>query len=108
MRRSLAASQVTFINDVIVKQGGGVNKFNRCRQADMTKALVAANLRSRECEHGPEALAAGVDNMSRQLRDQRNITPHPLQNQRVHVLKVVFNQAKQALNSALWFGSALG
>ena len=58
----------------------------------VTIALVAAELCRRERENGPQALAAGRDDVSGQLRDQRDRALHVIQNQRVDALKVKRHQ----------------
>jgi hypothetical protein len=77
------------------------------RQADMAKSLVAADLGRSERQHGAQSLAAGIDDVSRELGDQRDIAAHALEYQGIDVLQVAFNQAEQPVNSALLVDHAL-
>ena len=78
-----------------------MDELHRRREADMSKPLVAADLSRGERQHGPQSLAARIDDVACELGDQRNIAAHALEDQGIDVLQVAFNQAEQPIYGAL-------
>jgi hypothetical protein len=57
------------VHHVVVQERGGVDELHRRRQPQVMLALVAAEPRRRERQERPQPLAAGLDQMRRDLRD---------------------------------------
>ena len=68
------------------------------RQPDVTQTLVAADLRGSQRQHRPQSFAAGIDDVTSQLGDERHVRAHALEDQRVDVLQVGFHEPEKALN----------
>ena len=81
-----------------MQQGGGVNELDRRGQLDMAVAAIAAGMGGGEGEHGPQALAAGFDQMPRQVGDQLHGRAHALEDELVAGLHVGGDQGVQALD----------
>ena len=78
-----------------------MDEFHGSRQSNMAKPLVAADLGRSERQHGPQSLAARIDDVACELGDQRDIAAHALEDQGIDVLQVAFNQAEQPVDGAL-------
>ena len=71
-----AASERAFVHHVVMQQGGGVDELDRGRELHMRVARVAAQPCRRERDQRAQALAAGIHEMSGELRDQRDLACH--------------------------------
>jgi len=78
-----------------VQQGCGVNKFDRGGEADMVVAAIVAQARAGQCEQGPQALAAGCDQMSGELWDQRHFRLHMVDDELVDPRQIGRTQIAQ-------------
>jgi hypothetical protein len=64
----------------------------------MCFARIAAHPRRREGQHGPKPLAAGIDEMPRQVGDQRNGAPQPVVDYTVGRCHVAAEKGIQMVN----------
>ena len=75
--------QQALIDDIVVQQRGRMDELDAGRELDMLLPLVAAEARRRQCEHRTQPLAAGDDDVARQLGNQRDLVLHPFEDQRI-------------------------
>ena len=61
----------------------------------MPFAMVAAELRSSQSQQGPEPFPAGGHQMRGQLRDQRHLALHPLNDQAVAGFQIILDKRRQ-------------
>ena len=85
----LAPPQRALVDHVIVQQRRRVDELHAGGERHVALAAIAAEPRRREGQQRPQPLAAGRDDMRRQLRDQRDRAVHPLHDQPVAGLQVV-------------------
>ena len=78
-----------------MEQGCRVNKLDAGGQCLMAPAAIAAHAARGQGEHGAQPLAAGGDEMTGELRDQRHGTVHILQDQSVDDVQILGHQALQ-------------
>ena len=94
--RNLAAPQRAFIHHIVMQQGGGMDELHRRGQPDMAFAAIAAGLRGGQGQQRPQPLAAGIDQMPRQVGDQHHARRHALVDQLVGRLHVGARPAHSA------------
>ena len=83
-----------------MQQRGRVHELHRRRQPDVALAAVAAQLGGGDGQHRPQPLAAGIDQMVRELRDQLDVGHRLVEDDavdRLHVLGDDLEQRLQAL-----------
>ena len=85
---ALAAAHARAVDDVVVKQGRGVDELDRRGELVMARSRVAEQARRRECQHRPHALAAAGDQMAGKLGDQRDLALHPLEDDGIDAVHV--------------------
>ena len=78
-----AASEAALVHHVVVQEGSGVDEFHAGGEVDgagtaavCEARLVAAQAGAGECQDGAQALAAGGDQVSGELRDERHLALH--------------------------------
>jgi hypothetical protein len=71
--RGAAATQRRLVDHVVVQQGGGVDELDRGRQFVLLWAREAQGLRKQQHQARADALAAGADDVGRDLVDQRDL-----------------------------------
>ena len=98
-RGFLAASRVAFVHHVVVQQRGGVHELDRGSDANVVRALVAAQLRRGEREHGTQPLATGIDQVMSQFRDGLDIRDGFIENDAIDRLHVVLHDVEQRLQA---------
>jgi hypothetical protein len=101
-----SAPEIRFIDHVVVKQRGGVDEFHRARQSDLAVASIAAQLGRAQQQHGPQPLAAGGNDVARQLRDQRDRAVHFPEDQRIDPCQVVCHQVLEGVQRRARFAAA--
>ena len=79
----LAAALCALIDDIIMEEGGRVNKLHARREACGALHIALVKRRRRERQERPHALPARRDQIARQLRDHRDAGLHMLQDQRI-------------------------
>ena len=75
---ALAAAHARSVDDVIVKQGRGVDEFDRRSELVVARAGIAEQVGAGEGQHGPHALAAAGDEVARKLGNERDVALHPV------------------------------
>jgi hypothetical protein len=96
-----AAAQHRLVDHVVMQQGRGMDEFDAGGQRDVTVALEAAELGRGEGEHRPQALAAGRDEVSGELRDERDRALHVVDDDLVDPPQVVEDQVVYRLQTRL-------
>jgi hypothetical protein len=94
-RRDLPAAHVAFVHHVVVEEGRRVHELDARREADVAVAAVAAERGGGEGEHWPQALAAGRDEVVRDLRDHRDLGARARHDHRVDALHVRGDEADE-------------
>ena len=74
---------VALVDDVVVQQRRRMNELDRGGEADMALAAIAAHAGRQQRQDRPHALAAGLRQVLGQLRDQRHLALHALDDQTV-------------------------
>ena len=92
---ALAAAKARAVDDVVVEQGRGVDELDRGGELLVAGAAVAEQRSAAERQHRPHALAAAGDQVAGELRDQRDLALHPLEDDRVDAVHVVGDQRHQ-------------
>jgi hypothetical protein len=69
----LTAPQFGLVDHVVVQQGGGVDELDDRGQLEALRAVETQRLREQQHEAGPDPLAAGADDVARDLVDQRDL-----------------------------------
>jgi len=67
-----------------VQQRCGVNEFHSGSKFELGLASVSAHFGSRQGDHGPDSLAAGINEMAGKVRDHLDRTFHSVDNDVVH------------------------
>ena len=67
-----AAAQRRAVDHVVVQQGGGMDEFDDGGGLDVRARRMAAGAGGEQHQEGAQALAAGIDNVGRDLVDQRH------------------------------------
>jgi hypothetical protein len=102
--RGQAAAEIAGVDDIVMQQRRGVDEFDRRRQRHVAIAAIAAQPRRGQRQHRPEPLAAGRDDMTGELRDQRHRAVHALQDEGVHPVEIGFQEGGQAIERRRFFG----
>ncbi len=90
-------AQGAVVDHVVMQQGGRVDEFHAGGQTDVTLAAVAAQFGGGQGQHRAQALAAGGDDMSGQLRDQRDRAVHAFDDVAVDQRQIVVDQSRQSV-----------
>ncbi len=69
----VAAAQFRGVHHIVMQQGGGVNEFDDGGQVDVAPALITAGRSRQQHDHGPDTLAAAIDDVVAELVDQSDI-----------------------------------
>jgi hypothetical protein len=72
-----------------------MHEFDAGREPDMGVARIAAELRRGDSKHGPEAFAAGIDQMPGELGDQLDIGAGAIENDAIDMRHVGFDKPNQ-------------
>ncbi len=72
-----AAAQRRFVDDVVVQQGGRVDELDDRRQLEAAVARERERAREQQHEARPDPLAAGADDVVRDLVDERDFGREP-------------------------------
>ena len=73
IRRFASAAQIAFIDHIVMQQGRSVDKFHHCCQSIQLISIIADRLTCQNRHNRTQTLTAGTDNISTDLRNQRNI-----------------------------------
>ena len=90
-----AAPQIAFIDDVVMQQGRGMDKFDAGGESGVALAFIAAQPRRAQGQHRPQALAAGGDDMAGKLRYQQHLALHLFENDFVYARQIGRGQRHQ-------------
>ncbi len=85
-RGELAAAKLALVDDVVMKQCRGVHEFDARGELDVGAAAIAEHRRCGDRQHRPEPLAAGIDEMARDLGDHADLGPGAVEDQFVDAL----------------------
>ena len=88
VRGGRAAPEPAVVDHVVVQQGGGVDELDAGGQRQLPRAAIAAQSRREQREDRPDPLAAGGDDVARQLRDQADFALHPVEDDPVHLVEL--------------------
>jgi hypothetical protein len=83
-----AAAQLGLVDDVVVQQRRGVDELDGGRELEALGSGEAERPREQQHQHRPDALAAGADDVVRDLVDQGHIRSEPPLDDGVHLLHV--------------------
>ena len=97
-----AAPQRRLVDHVVVQQGGGVDELDDGRQFEALAAREAQRADEQQHQHRPEALAAGADDVVRDLVDQRHVGGQPALDDRVDLPHVGGHQALRQRCGRRW------
>ena len=75
-----------------------MNEFDGGGELDMSIAAIAKLVSARERDQGPQPLASGIDEVRRQLRDQRGLARHARMNGGIHRGKIASDKRRQPLH----------
>ncbi|MCY1230227.1 hypothetical protein D9M72_426330 [compost metagenome] len=89
-----AAAQGRFVDHVVVQQGRGVDELHHGRQVEALFARVAERACHEQQQRRPQPLAAGRDDVLRNLADQRNASIEALGDHTVDFDHVAGNQVQ--------------
>ena len=101
---ALAAAHARAIDDIVVKQGCGVDEFDRRGELVVAGAGITEQGRGGERQHRPHALSAAPDQMTGKLGDQRDLALHALEDDGVDAVHVARDERHQRVEG----GRALG
>ncbi len=101
-RRGLAPAEIALVDHIVVQQGGGVHELHARREPHMTVAAIAAELGRGERQHGPQALAAGIDEMPGKLGDQLDIRSRPVEDDAVDMGHVLLDKRNERRETGSW------
>ena len=90
-----APAKQAFVDHVVVQQRRRVDELDAGGQVDVAVALVAAHAGRRQRQQRPQPLAAGGDDVRRELRDQGDRAVHPRDDGAVAGLQVRPDQLDQ-------------
>ena len=62
-----------------------MDEFDTSCECDVPSALIIAEMRSGERQHGPKPFSSGGDDMPGQLRDQGRTTVHLFDDQAIYL-----------------------
>ena len=93
---ALAAAHAGAVDDVVVKEGRGVDELDRGGELVVARAGVAEQACAGERQHRPHALAAAGDQVAGELRDQRDLALHPLEDDGIDAVHVRARPAPSA------------
>ena len=96
--RRLAPAHVAFVDHVVVEEGRGMHELDGRGELDMALALVAGELRGGEREHWPQPLAAGLDEVVRDVRDHCDLGAGAGEDGRIDAGHVGFRQGDDPLD----------
>ena len=82
-----------------MEQRGCVHELDARGEFHVAVATVAAHLRGRQRQHRPEALAAGVDEVPRDLGNEFHVGPGARPDQGVDPRHSLRSEAKQRLDA---------
>ena len=99
-RGQLAAAQFALVDHVVVQQGRGVHEFHRSRELDVTLAGIAGEVGHRQRQHRTQPLAAGRDQVVRDLRDHRDFRSGPRQDGGVDAVHVGGDEFDELVDGA--------
>ncbi len=101
-RRRLAAPEVALIDDVVMEQRRRMHELDARREPHMAGALIAGQLGGGDGQHRPEALAAGIDQMPRELGDQLHIGAGAVENDAVDMAHILRDKRDERRKACLW------
>ena len=100
---ALAAAHARAVDDVVVEQGRGMDELDRGGELVVARAGVAEQVGAGERQHRPHALAAAGDQVAGELRDQRDLALHPLEDHRIDPVHVLGDERDHRLERRLAF-----
>ena len=101
-RRGLAAPEIALVDHVVMQQRRGMHELDARREPHMAVATVAAELRRGDGEHGPQALAAGIDQMPGKIGDQLDIGTGTIEDDAVDMTHILLDKRKQRRKACPW------
>ena len=107
-RGELPAPHLALVDHVVVQQRRGVHELDRGRELDVAVAGIAGELRHRQRQHRAQPLAAGIDQVVRDLRDHRHVGPGARQDRGVDALHVGGDEVDQAVDRRRRAGFRMG
>jgi hypothetical protein len=100
-RGLLAAAKVTLVDDIVVKEGGGVHELDGGGELDVRVAAVTAHLRRRKGQHRAQPLAAGADQVTGDLGIMSTMGAGMQQDGLVDPRHVLGNQLNDQIDAGL-------
>jgi hypothetical protein len=99
MRRRAPASLVRLVDDVVVKERGGMDELDdRGEKLGIARRRArGGGARSKEEEKGPHALAARPKDVAGQTIDERDIDGEPMPDQLLHTLEALADRSGDLL-----------
>ena len=82
-----------------MQQRGGVDELDARGQPEMVLARVAAEPGGREGQHRAQPFAAGRDDVAGELRDERDRTVHPFDDEGVYLRHLAVQLRPQGVQS---------
>jgi hypothetical protein len=98
--RDLASPQLGNVDDIVVQEGRGVDEFHRRRQFHRAVDIAADKTRRRYRQERTKTLAAGLDQMVRQGRDDAYPALHARRDQGVDAGHIGAGQPRQSVRRA--------
>ncbi len=95
--RGVAAAQVALVDDVVVEQRRRMDEFDAGCQIDVADARIAAHARAGQRDQGPQAFAAGGDDVSGEFGDQRHAAVHARQDHLVDLCEILAHEGFQCI-----------
>ena len=92
-----AAAQAAVVDHVVVQQRGGVDELDAGGERQLPRAAIAAQPRREQGQDGPDPLAAGGDDVARQLGDQADLALHPVEDDAVDLVQLAGHERADAL-----------
>jgi hypothetical protein len=94
----MRAAHVALVDDVVVQQRRGVHELDRRRELHVTVARVAGEPRHGDGEDRTQPLAAGIDQVVRDLRDHRHFGAGARQDRGVDPIHVGGDEVDQPVD----------
>ena len=79
-----------------------MHELDACREPHMALATVAAKLRRGDGEHGPQAFAAGIDQVPGEIGDQLDIGTGTIEDDAVDMTHILLDKREQRRKACLW------
>src|SRR5690606_11697363 len=93
------AAQLRAVDDVVVKERGGVNELDDGGSLGVTQVLGAASARDHDDDEWTQALAACTNDVFGDLIDQDHVAGKTLPNDTINLLQVVADQRFDGLEA---------